>query len=260
MKRNLLSVLTASLLLLATSACTQMQKVSESQNYITKNMKAENFTGIKLMGSPDVIYTQTNGAPKIQIYGSDNIIELLETYVEDGTLVVKFRNNTLIQYKGKLEVRVSSPHLNQIIVQGSGDVLLAHGLNEKGDVDMTIQGSGDINGESIRCNHLSIGIQGSGDVQLRNIVSTYTKANIAGSGDMTLVGESKEAEYDIAGSGDISASELEAAKVSARIAGSGGISCHATESLHAKVTGSGEIGYKGNPQQVETSRKGVYKL
>ncbi|WP_321333822.1 head GIN domain-containing protein [uncultured Bacteroides sp.] len=245
-------------LLFGTTACSQAQRVVGSQNYTTKNIQVGAFNSLKLLGSPDIIYKQTKGKPTIQIYGSDNIIELVETKVENNTLLVKFKNNTNIINRGKLEVRVSGPSLNQISIQGSGDIFLTNGIKNNESVQLSIQGSGDIKGEGILCNRVSISISGSGDIELDNVKSDYAAMNISGSGDATLSGTCKEADFSISGSGDINAIKLIAEKVSARVSGSGDISCYATAFLKGGVSGSGEVSYKGNPQ-INFSKKGLHK-
>lgn len=259
MKKNLLPGLIIALLLFSTTACSQIQRVTASKNYITKNINVSNFNGIKLIGSSDIICKQSDGKPSVQIYGSDNIVELMEISVENGTLIVKLKNNVSIQNNGKLEVRVSSPELNSLDIYGSGDITLSNGIKSDKDIDIAIHGSGDIDGDPISCKQLSISIYGSGDINLNNIKSMQTRVKISGSGDITLTGNTQKAEYSISGSGEITASLLKATNVSAHVSGSGDIECHAIKQLTGKVSGSGEVGYKGNPE-IDFSKKGLYKL
>lgn len=256
MKKNLFSGIAAIMLLFAMTACAQ---VTGSKNYITKKVHIGAFDGIKLQGSPDVIYTQKSGASSVEIYGSDNIIPLIETYVEGGSLIVKYKKNISISNSGKLEVRVTSPAINHLSVLGSGDIQLANGINVGNDVSVTVSGSGDINGDKIKCKSLSLSISGSGDIALTGIEAAQTEAHINGSGDINIAGRCTDATYSINGSGDIDGVNLKAKSVSARINGSGDIKCHATELLRGGVSGSGDVGYKGSPR-VEFTKKGLYQL
>ena len=108
MKKYILSSLTITFLLLSITACSQGKQISGSSNYITKNIKVGSFDQIKSMSSSDIVYTQKQGAPTVQIYGPDNIVELMETSVSGRTLTIKFKKNTSIRNSGKLEIRVSS--------------------------------------------------------------------------------------------------------------------------------------------------------
>ena len=179
--------------------------------------------------------------------------------VQNNSLTVKFKNNTSIQNRGKLEIRVSGPALNRIALSGSGDIKLVNGIQTDDNLNIKIQGSGDIAGNKISCNLLSLSINGSGDMTLNRIDALKAEVGINGSGDISLSGTCKNAEYSINGSGDIQASELETENVTTSINGSGDISCYATESLKGRVSGSGEVAYRGEPQ-IDFSKKGLRKL
>lgn len=259
MKKSILSSMTAMLLLFSVAACAQ-RGVTGSRNYITKQVKVSNFEGIKLQGSPDIIYTQKAGAPSVEIYGSDNIVPLLETYVENGNLIIRYKKNTNIRNIGKLEVRVSAPALKQMAISGSGDITLKNGMTTSGNLALSISGSGDIDGNKIKCNVLSVKVTGSGDIALKDVQATGVEMHVTGSGDIDMAGKCTDAEYSISGSGDINGANLKANNVAARISGSGVIKCYATQTLRGKVSGSGDVAYKGSPQTIEFSKKGLRKL
>lgn len=276
-------------LLMCTTACSQSKnhisgnwnskdKVVGSSNYVTKDIKVSNFKKISVTGSPTVIFTQKSGRPDVEVYTSDNIVDLLEIKVKDNTLYIGFKKDVSVSYK-KLEVRVSAETLNGISVAGSGDIILKNGLQisdnltlkvaGSGDIkgssikcnDLTasVAGSGDINADNINCNNLKVSVAGSGDLVLKNVTALDTHASVAGSGTATLQGSTDTASYSVAGSGDLLASDHQAKRVSASVAGSGDIKCYATEFLKARTSGSGSIGYKGNPE-LDFPRKSLYKL
>ena len=259
MKKYILSSLTITFLLLSITACSQGKQISGSSNYITKNIKVGSFDQIKSMSSSDIVYTQKQGAPTVQIYGPDNIVELMETSVSGRTLTIKFKKNTSIRNSGKLEIRVSSPSLKHLSIYGSGNTTFTNGIKSHDELQMSIYGSGNISGNSFSCTKLAARIYGSGNVNLKRISTSDTQVNISGSGNVLLDGKSTEAEYHIAGSGDINATELKVENVNARISGSGSIRCYATENLTGGVSGSGNVAYKGNPQII-FSKRGLQKL
>ena len=160
MKKQLLSCLTISMLLLIIGACSQTKQVSGSSNYITKDIRVGSFSKIKSMSSSDIVYTQKQGTPTVQIYGPDNIVQLLETTVEGKTLVVKFKKNSSIRNSGKLEIRVSSPSLNHLSIYGSGNTTFTNGMESNDDLEICIYGSGNINGTNFSCTKLSTHIYG----------------------------------------------------------------------------------------------------
>ncbi len=261
MKKGIIQGTICAVILLAATACLQAKKVIGNKNYITREIKTEQFEHIKLSGSPDVIYKQISGSPKVQIYAPDNVIDLIEIKVINNTLMIKFRDNISLVNCDKLEIRVSSPSLESASIQGSGDIVLANGIkNTNKDFKLSISGSGDIEGKQIYCANLDLSINGSGDIELDHIVANHVESKITGSGDITLEGKAKTANYGISGSGDIEATKLMINTVHAKISGSGDITCFATQSLSGGVSGSGTVSYRGNPKNIEFSRKGLRKL
>lgn len=259
MKTSLSALFAAGLLLILTASfCLQHEFITGSKNYLTKKVEVGHFNEIKLMGSADVTYHQD---PKnyIEIYGSDNIIPLLETYVDGDALIIKYKKNVTIK-NGKLEVKVFSPELNKLTINGSGDAHFANGLKTSKDISLRINGSGDIKGKGFKCPKMTISINGSGDVELQQIESKECIASIAGSGDISLSGKAPDAAYKIVGSGDIEAINLKSDNVSAKTVGSGSIRCYASKRLTARVTGSGDIAYRGNPQEVDAPRKNIRQI
>lgn len=260
MKRNtLVAWLLGIFLIFSATSCMNVPIVKGSKNYITKKENLENFNDISMSGSANIIYQQ-DSCSHIEVYGSDNIVELLEITVNGETLNIKFKKNVNIIDRGKLEIKVFSPDLNRLTLNGSGGILFANGIHTKGDLKVTINGSGNLDGSTFDTNHLAIAIHGSGNVRLKKIDSSTCSASISGSGNITLDGMASAAKYNISGSGNIKAADLEATDVYAGISGSGNISCFVNGKLGGHVSGSGSVAYKGNPQTIDFPRKKLRKL
>ena len=224
----------------------------------SQEVKADHFNEIKLLGSANISYHQDTRS-HVEIHGSDNIIPLVETYVDGNTLMIKFKKNVSI-WKGKLEIKVFAPELNKLSINGSGNIKLINGIQTSKDIEFHINGSGNIQGEGLNCRRMAVSINGSGDVRLQQIESQECQAGISGSGNINLKGKAIQAKYAIAGSGNIQAADLEAENTDASISGSGNISCYASQKLVARVKGSGDIAYKGNPQEVDAPRKNIRQI
>lgn len=255
------------------------KEVKASKNYVTKQIKVSDFNQIAVSGSLDVSYTQQSGKPKVEIYTSDNIVDLLDIYVKNGKLNLGFKKNVKVSYN-KLEIRVTSEDLNAVNVAGSGDFKFTNGLKTD-QLKMNVAGSGDITASNIQCSQeftanvagsgdieckqlkaadMDISVAGSGDLKIENAQVTLANASVAGSGTVKISGSADKANYSVAGSGDLYASDFKVQDISASVAGSGDIKCHAVEHLKARVSGSGTIGYKGNPELDYPEKKKVYKL
>lgn len=234
------------------------KKVVASKVMVTEEIPVTDFRKISVSGCADVTFVQQPGTPHVEVFTSDNIVELLDIYVRRGTLYVGFKSSVKVSVK-KLEVRITAEALTDITLSGSGDVVIKKGLRLSDDLNISLTGSGDVEMGNTTCRHLNISLTGSGDVKMGKVTSESTEIGIVGSGDVSLKGATYEATYSVSGSGDIDAKNHKANNVSARVIGSGDIACYAEEHLEARVSGSGEIGYKGFPT-LDASKKGVKRL
>ena len=268
-----------SFLLTTTTACSQINRVKANGTYKTKNIKIGSFDKINLQGSPTVIYTQSaDNKSTLEVYGSDNILNLVECTVSDGTLFVSFKKGTNIEFgkEGRLKIMASSPMLKDVLLQGSGDVVLNNKV--KSDrLSLTLKGSGDINAGEIVCtNAFSATLQGSGDISVKSSINAgnvdlnlsgsgdldfvgiqgeTVKAELQGSGDLKVAGTAQRAVLSLRNSGDLNAKDLKAVDVDASVDGSGSISCYVSGTLKCNISGSGDIGYKGSPVNIQSNGK-----
>ena len=157
MKTSLLLVLVTGLsLVLTAGSCLQGKHVVGSKNYISQEVKADHFNEIKLLGSANISYHQDTRS-HVEIHGSDNIIPLVETYVDGNTLMIKFKKNVSI-WKGKLEIKVFAPELNKLSINGSGNIKLINGIQTSKYIEFHINCSGNIQGEGLNCRRMAVSI------------------------------------------------------------------------------------------------------
>ena len=223
----------------------QAQTVTPSKKYITKELNnVSNFSSIRVLGSPDVEYRQSSDSKTtVSIYGSDNLVDLLEVSTVNGVLQVNIKKGVkILSGERRLKVIASSPSLDDVDIKGS-------------DLNLNITGSGDIEAENLQYTNLSAFVKGSGDINVKNVKATTVKTIVSGSGDVEMKGSTQMAMLTVNGSGDISADKLTATNVVATVSGSGDISCYASKQLDAKANGSGDIEYKGNPSIVNKQGK-----
>ena len=231
----------------------QAQTVTPSKNYITREVNnVTDFNSIRVLGSPDVEYRQSNGAKTtVYIYGSDNLVDVLEVTTVNGVLQVKMKEGvTILRGERRLKVVASSSALSHVDVQGSADVNLK-GTVQGSDLQLNVIGSGD----DLQVANIIATVKGSGDIDLKNVKATKVDIQVSGSGDVEVKGVTEKAVMKLVGSGDISADKLIATHVTAAVSGSGDIECYASQQLDATVDGSGDIEYSGNPPIVNKQGK-----
>lgn len=257
--------------------------VTASKQTVTRNVKLHSFSEIKLIGCGDIdlAVTPAGTAPTAVLTMPENIQDIVQVYVKDDVLYFRFKKGYNVRLSNTtLKLDLHAPMVKSLTITGSGDVKILNEAVVDHDVELRITGSGDIDTQRIACDRFTLNIAGSGDVDLaaiqaksvnlsisgsgdieaKQIDARELEARIAGSGDIELKGKADTATYRIAGSGDLKAHNVQARITDAQVSGSGDLSCYASESLTARTSGVGEIRYKGNPKELNVSKKGVKKM
>jgi len=99
-------------------------------------------------------------------------------------------------------------------------------------------------------------LSGNGTIAVTGNKASRLTVDLSGSGDIYVSGSVTRLYVSIDGSGNAQLSGLIARNVEAVVSGSGAIFVMATQSLDAKVPGSGAVLYSGNPAHVTTSITG----
>jgi hypothetical protein len=121
---------------------------------------------------------------------------------------------------------------------------------------LSLSGSGEIVGKkTLKANNFETAMSGSGDIIIALDVNSL-KASMSGSGDMALSGKASDFVVSISGSGDVNAYDLIADNVDATVSGSANVKVTAIKEIIAKVSGSGDIDYRGNPEKIDTKVSG----
>lgn len=175
------------------------------------------FTKVIVDGSMDVKLTAGNSTQTMDIRTDSNILPLIKTEVENGTLRISSEKS--FSTKKGILVTIAVPMIEAVRVNGSGDVAVKNinsetfSVDVHGSSDMAFQGtaknfnvdiygSGDVNAVNLNSENSTIKINGSGDVDV-TCTSSLT-VNINGSGDVTYGGNPTNVKKVINGSGDCS--------------------------------------------------------
>ena len=221
------SVSSLFVMILFLTACNAQKygKVKGNGNVISKTRNVGSFEQIGVSGSFDVILKKGDEG-KIDIKIEDNLLPYLITEVNNGKLKIKWKSGTNISTRKEIYITVYFNEINAIGVSGSSDIVVK---------------------DLIRSNKFSVSVSGSGDIEFE-IETDHLSASVSGSGDLDISGTAKTFEAAVAGSGDIDAYGLTSDKADLKISGSGGMTLTVKNELEARVSGSGDIKYKGNPK------------
>ncbi|MEZ4875533.1 MAG: head GIN domain-containing protein [Flavobacteriaceae bacterium] len=209
------------------------EKVVGNGNITTKSVTTGNYDEIKLVGSIDV-HLEKGTEGNISVTTDENLQEYISIEVNGGELVIKTKRNYYLKTKHGVHVTVPFQDLSEVSLTGSGD------MDSK---------------DTIKANDFEVSLTGSGDITL-TLDAQMVDTDITGSGDITLLGTTNNLKVNVTGSGDFRGFDLQANHTEVRVSGSGDAKVVAKQSLNARVNGSGDITYKGNPEKSDTKTSG----
>jgi Putative auto-transporter adhesin, head GIN domain len=211
------------------------KKIKGNGNVVTEKRSTTEYDEIRLSGSFDVnLVVGKEG--EIVVQAEENLLPYIKVEVEGNQLKI---------YQEK-DVNLQSSRSKTILITVPFDKISA----------IALSGSGDVNSKNpIKTTYFVATLSGSGNINLEfDADSIETK--LSGSGDIILKGTTNKLISKTSGSGDVSANKLNAKEVECGISGSGTINVFCTESLKARISGSGDIFYYGNPKISDTKVSG----
>lgn len=157
------------------------------------------FTGVAL-GIPARVEVTLGAAEGITIEADENLLPLIETQVERGSLNIKPVRRDLNLSSKNIRIVVNAKQLEKLAIGGPGSIS-ADGVKAN-SLNLSIGGSGDIK-VSGAAQRVKIAIGGSGNADARSLVADEADVTIAGSGEAAVAARAS-LKVTIAGSGDVS--------------------------------------------------------
>jgi hypothetical protein len=211
--RSLLAILPC-LAFIGLTGCQSVPPVPGSGTIVSETRQVETYRGVRLTGAAKVVYTIADQA-SCEIEADDNLLPLIDTMVENGTLKISFEGS--LQPTATIQIRLAGPPLKSFSLVGSGTFETTEVDSGSFDFSITGSGTGSLSGQTQTLNvsvsgsgkilapelktaDASIKIAGSGSADLH--VDNSLNVSIAGSGKVTYSGEATTAN-SIAGSGKV---------------------------------------------------------
>jgi hypothetical protein len=257
--------------------------VSITATYAQKRetRKVDDFTKISFR-YPGKVFLKQGSPQKVEVEGTDEVLEELETVVEGNKLIIgkegKWMDWSWGNNDRKVAVYITVPNIEGISVSGSGDLigetkittddisLAVSGsgsmdieVEASGDIEANVSGSGDLEIKGF-CRSFDSSVSGSGGVVLSMNIKEIADFGVSGSGKIMASGAAETVKTSISGSGKVLAANLKANNCDVRISGSGDVEINVKNELDANISGSGSVSYKGNPSKVNSKSSGSGKV
>lgn len=211
------------------------EKIKGNGNLVSKVVTIANYDRIQVSGIFDIILVKGD-VGKITIEAEENLVNLIEIKVDNNELRIAQEKGKNIVPSRSMGIKITVPfnEMNRVSLSGSGSIKSKDKITEK---------------------NFSAELSGSGEIDL--IINTAeATAKVTGSGDLTLQGDVESFGCSVTGSGDLDASALKSAQVNANVTGSIDCKVYCKEKIEARVTGSGDIIYFGDPARKDTKVTG----
>jgi len=203
-------------------------KISGNRNPITEQRQVNNFDKLSVTGPFEVKIVSGKG--KLLIKADENLMNIIETYVKSGKLVIRINPDFTIRKFTELFVEVPADYLSKIVLTGSGKIYNTSAFSWK---------------------NLKLTLTGSGEMDFLTEVP-HLDVILTGSGIFKLQGQADLLEASLTGSGELLAKAIEVADADITVTGSGETYIKCKNHLNIKLFGSGDVYYFGEPQFLKT--------
>jgi Putative auto-transporter adhesin, head GIN domain len=164
----------------------------------------------------------------VEVTAKESIHAILETFVVNNNLVIKYKNGRTYDEDASIRINVSGPSVSGFMLNTSGNIICTN---------------------DIMASNLYLRTSGSGDIALQKVIADNIDAESTVSGRITATaGIVVNEKLKTNGSGKIDLSAIAANKVTARTIGSGDIKVKVSDHLDATIDGSGSVYFRGYPQ------------
>lgn len=187
----------------------------------------EDFTAIENRIAADVLLTQGLNRTVI-LEGHQNILDEIDVEFDDDEITIKPRRfNSNVDWS-HVKVHITLPELMKLDLKGSGRFVANYPFT---------------------LDKLEIEQAGNGQVIFNKLNVDRLESEILGNGDLEIgSGSCRRLILEMKGNGDFEGRDFVSTQADIHISGSGSAVVNVTEYMKAKITGSGDILYYGNPR------------
>lgn len=229
-----------------------------------RTLDLESLTKLDL-GIPGHLYIN-EGPQNIEIEAPSDVIDLImeKSSIGSERWIIEIDDC----YDGpEITVWATLPKFVALDVSGSGDISTLDTLRNVENLNLEIDGSGNMDLQLLDANKLDLEVSGSGNITFNarnpltqsydiagsgNIITKFEKSEtcrmrIKGSGNITTIGTTTETFMEIEGQGNLLCENLCSSTCDINMKGSGNCDIKVTDRLNINIEGSGNICYFGQP-------------
>jgi hypothetical protein len=184
-----------------------------------------NFNSIEVSDALS-IDIKNGDAHTLQIEYSEGLEEYIKSEVEGS--VLKISTDKKVKQPKQLKLTLTAPEIAFIKLSGSSEIKSK---------------------DTLRSDNLDIKLSGAANANLIINVQTLN-TQITGAGNLSLSGYATNHISSITGAGDLKAFNLVSEKINLNVSGSGDAQVNATKELQVKISGTGDVIYVNEPENL----------
>jgi hypothetical protein len=207
----------------ATSCQINLNKVNGNGNVITENRDlTRDFDRVKGSAGLEVILKE-GSEQKVVVEADENLMAIIETYVEDGMLRISVDGN--IGRSSSKKIYVTYTTLNEVRASSGSHVIVEDEIKSE---DLTLDAS-------------------SGGMLEASVFSKKLYLEASSGAHIEVSGKAKELRTKASSGGYINAENVFSATANAKASSGGHIKVNVKNTLEAKASSGGQIDYYGDP-------------
>jgi hypothetical protein len=202
--------------LLAVAGCAGTTKEGSGVD-ASESRQVDSFSRIALSAEADVVVSVGDPAG-VTVRGDDNLLEEIQTSVDDGELEISQSDNVDLEPNAGLTVEVTVPDLEALAVSGVGDVSVeglegdlfkldvsgAGSVEAAGQVrriEADLSGAASLRLDALIAQEVQIDLSGAGDIRVHATESLT--ASVSGAGHVAYSGNPSDVKTDVSGAGAV---------------------------------------------------------
>jgi Putative auto-transporter adhesin, head GIN domain len=198
------------------------------------------FHSLEVDDALQVTVTVTAGVkPGVKISGDDNLVPFIQSFVEDGKLVLRLEADSSIRPKLPLRADVVADELDEVKASGAARVEM------KG---------------AEKVDRFTADVSGAAQVSVEGVESSQATASVSGASRIMLSGSAASLKVDASGAGQIKAQSFAVEDADVSISGASSVTLRATKSITGDVSGASQLEVHGSPVKQTVSTSGASQV
>lgn len=182
---------------------------ADTAGFETRHITGGTFDRVTCSAYAIITFHQTaqGDAPRATLRGSAAALRNTEALIANGKLEIEATRGRDLRPKDMTLIDIYAPSLSHFYLAGGERLRLGKYVSTQ-PLDISIDGAGRIEADSLQTPSLYIDLDGAGDIDLRGLLTNDLRVCIDGAGNITLAGTCGGGIVSIDGAGNLDVSKL----------------------------------------------------